>query len=219
MIVARHPKLCFGGAMNDMRHLILLSYGVIILLGWGLAVAPPQSSSEIAAWVQGVGTVGGAGIAAWVGTLPIRQRARERRAVRAGFAEDVSSVARSVLHVCERAQASLDARNRLEMEVNLRVLAELELGELVADLLKEPRHIWPTRTSYFYGQTLLRALKGAMSNRLLQKFEALDPSHINAAWAVVQGELTLIRIQAELMLKDAQGLSEGGRRFASTAGG
>lgn len=195
--------------MSDMRHLILLGYGVIILLGWGLAVAPPQSSSEIAAWVQGVGTIGGVGIAAWVGTLPIRQRARERQASRVGFAEDVSGVARSVLHVCERVQASLDARNRLEAEINLRVLAELELGELVSDLLKEPRHVWPTRMSYFYGQTLLRALKGVKGNRLLQKLEVLDPRHIDGAWAVVQGELTLIRIQAQLMLKDAQEVSEG----------
>ncbi len=140
------------------RHAVILFYALMAILVVVLFRFPPQNSGEVAAWVQGVGTLAAVGAAIWAGLFPAMQSARQERSVRAEFAQDVTDVLdqaeRAVVRVVEMVDEGdyRRAANRLEA---IRLMA-IQAG--IADLLRTPRSRWPSRRCYADMFTLNRML-------------------------------------------------------------
>lgn len=140
--------------MDDKRHIVLLGYGALSVLAGALLIAPPTSSGEMAAWVQGVGTVVGVILAVWVGQLPLRQEQRRRR-------EDAAELRAALIENFSYFDASLKTfKLRLEkgdaggVYRSLSVISESGILSTLEVLLAEPRRSWPSSISYFYALSL-----------------------------------------------------------------
>lgn len=193
------------------RDLVLQLGAAVAAIGVaGVAFAtinqPPPSSSELAAWVQGIGTVAAVAIAAWVGMVPIRHERQARLAKRRDF---INAIVDAAGYAIVAANDVLDASHRGVIEDFTRGLEALKQTEAVsalAKLLEEPVTTWPSAAAY------VRALDLSSAVIELRNIEAQDyqPTRVAQAWVtprritnrVMAAEKSLMDLIARIGLED-----------------
>lgn len=133
--------------MSRDRLFQICAVGLAIFVGWAafhIIDAPPMTRGEVADWAQGLGSVAAVGIAAWVGTIPIRQQNRDARRARADLISSVvegAAVMRIRIASLGAAIRRSDAKYvRLELDV-------YEWGKptlVLERLLEMPLGGWPS---------------------------------------------------------------------------
>ncbi len=140
------------------RHAVIVFYVVIAVLVVVLWRFPPANSAEVAAWVQGGGTLAAVGAASWAGRFPAMQTARQAKAARDEFAQDVTDVLDFAEKGLVRVTAAIEAGDYRRTARSLETVQHLAIQPSIADLLATRRAGWPSRDCYSRVFTLNRML-------------------------------------------------------------
>lgn len=144
--------------MVDPRHFVLIAYGILALLAVTLAIAPPKNSGEVAAWVQGVGTVVAVLVAAWIGFLPARLEARRAEKARHDFLRSIKLATRILVSHHKALRRAIKYQDLEELIREVDFIELYRTKRLFESLLLTGAQAWPTFSLYEEVNGLMGAL-------------------------------------------------------------
>lgn len=176
--------------MNDARHLVLIAYAVLALLAAGMLIAPPKDSGDMAAWVQGVGTVVAIAVAGWVGLLPSLHRQREQQeATRRMYDAVAGACAWSNLSLGQLSERIAHGRKDNFSKI-VQMAKDFTPIEPLDKVLVEPLAAWPHVGLYMFTLELQRSVRDLLENAT--EFGDLNffANTTQAPWEEAAAELT-----------------------------
>jgi len=153
--------------------------------------APPMTRGELADWAQGIGSIAAVGIAAWVGTVPVRQEARRVLAARRQLASTVLESAEYLESRFTLIERTINARRSEEARLWADNLEMWEPEAVLLHLLQEPAANWPALKLYVRAHDLVVSLR--MFKAHLTQAAADTPEHWTAEhWGLLDKSLTAL---------------------------
>lgn len=161
------------------RHAVVWGWVAIVMTIAGVCRWPPADSGDVAAWVQGIGTIAAVGAAVWVPMHIEQQKAVKARAamtIGLNAATEAASVSIGFLldAVIERSP-----RGVREMLVHFK---QLPPEQPFAQLLESPIADWPNPSTHMIARLLVTHLKAIVQEcettvEALAKTLALAKAH------------------------------------------
>lgn len=136
-----------------------MAYGALALLFIALWKEPPGTPSDMASWVQGVGTVMGVFAAIFAGFWPVEAARQAREKERLAFVTCIETSRMVVDAAVVPIRAGIEGRSVVDITGGLGVYQEIGPFDLLDGLLKEPQSQWPDPALYVFCLTYRKSLQ------------------------------------------------------------
>jgi hypothetical protein len=160
---------------------------------------PPKSSSDFAAWAQGVGTIAAVAVAAWVGLLPYRAEQQRQKRERRAFHDVVHMAAIEVMDPVSWIEVAIEERDATAFKRELKRLKDPARLRPLRHILAEPPTKWSSMGVYLSATRLERAVEELSKARMPPEV-SLYPAMSNDFWPEASARVAECNLRMSILV-------------------